>query len=411
MVTAGVLVLLFAIIPLPKVEMPRCFLSFSGVLRSFSCAALIEQVPINNPIVCSSSSNKMALPTHRFPRNTVVRLNDAAIEGSNLTIHGDRNTISANYSTIFGSNNFINASSATVTGNNNHVASNYATVTGNSNTVNGSSPKVNGNVNNVRGSYPKVNGDSNNVSGSSPRVNGHGNRVTGDYGTVRGNNNTVHGNSSSANGDQNVISGRYASANGSSSNVTGEHSRASGGNNNTVTGENAFASTGGNNTVNGVSAEQERQRHQHGLEQRIQQLQQQPRQQDDFPHELEVQSLLFQHQVLQLHGPLQQRQPQQPAPAPVLPQQQPVPPPPLPPHQQPIKLALRGDDEPADEDNENGDSCCSLCYVNKAVVASVCSGKLITCLGCTRILYEGKMVGQEKCLNCQRHVEHVVRIS
>lgn len=276
-------------------------------------------------------------------------------------------------------------------------------MTGNSNTVNGSSPKVNGNVNNVRGNYPVVNGDSNTVNGTSPQVNGHGNRVTGNHDTVRGNNNTAHGNSSPANGDHNVISGRYASAIGSSNNVTGEHSRASGV---VVRGENAFASTGRNNTVNGVSAEQEHQRQQQGLEQRIQQLQQNR-------HELELQSLLFHYQALQLHGPLQQRQPQQPAPVPILPQQQPAPPPPLPPrpHQQPIKLALRGDDEPADEDNENGDSCCSLGYVNKAVVASVCCSKLISCLGCTRILYEGKMVGQEKCLNCQRHVDHVVRIS
>jgi hypothetical protein len=75
---------------------------------------------------------------------------------------------------------------------------------------------------------------------------------------------------------------------------------------------------------------------------------------------------------------------------------------------QPIKLALRGEDE--EYTDENGEIC-RCCYVNTAVVASICCGKLTACLQCTRTLYEGKTVGQGKCMNCQGMVEHVLRIS
>ena len=44
---------------------------------------------------------------------------------------------------------------------------------------------------------------------------------------------------------------------------------------------------------------------------------------------------------------------------------------------------------------------CHCCYAHKAVVASICCGKLTACLACTRKLYQGKKVGDKntKCLN------------
>jgi len=91
----------------------------------------------------------MAHPVQRFPPNTTVRLNDSVIAGYDLTIHGDRNTITARYSTVNGSGNHINGSSLQVTGNNNNITSNYATVNETHNSINGSSPEVRGNVNRV----------------------------------------------------------------------------------------------------------------------------------------------------------------------------------------------------------------------------------------------------------------------
>lgn len=109
---------------------------------------------------------------------------------------------------------------------------------------------------------------------------------------------------------------------GNDNTVSGRDAQVSG-SNNTVTGFEASANGGQNNTVNGLpTAIQEEQRRLPHQEQQIQQSQQQ--------------------QV----------------------------------HREPIKLSLRGQDEAFTNDNNNLGEECRCCQVNKAVVASVCCGKV-----------------------------------
>jgi hypothetical protein len=338
--------------------------STTSIIVSHSCIAAA--------FYCLFIHLKMDRPVHHFPYNSIVHLNDAVIEGrGGLTIHGDRNTITAGYSTVYGSGNMISGSSPTVIGDSNTINRSYARVTGSHNVVNGSGVIVRGNSNRVTDNYTTVYGDSNVVHGDWTKVEGGGNRVTGSYASVLGNHNIVDGKNTSVSGSNNTVTGEYASANGGRS----------------------------NNIVNGLPAEQERerQRQQQHLHQRLSSMQQsllERGQIQDPRHPLStLQASIFQHQV-----PVQvphHQQPQQPLPATL--------------HvTQPIKLTLRGHDEEAA--NENVDTCL-CCLSNKAVVASICCGKLTACLACTREMYGGKNVGAEKCLSCQGFVEHMLRIS
>ena len=260
--------------------------------------------------------------------------------------------------------------SLTIHGDRNIIRAPCATVYGSGNAINGDSAQVTGYNNTVTSNHATVDGTQNNVNGSRLHVRGNDNHVTGNYATVHGNHNTVDGDNATVTGDNNKVSG----------------------NSNVVRGENAVAYGGSNNTVNGILSEQEQPQRQH-LSSGVQQLG--PSSPDQVHQHLPAPDRILQ----EAPEPFQVSQ-TLPAPGQV-PQQRHL-------TTQLIKLKLRGDDE--ESTDENGEIC-HCCRVNKAVVASFCCGKLTACLACTRALYEGKAVGEGKCLSCQGLVEHAVRIS
>ena len=280
--------------------------------------------------------------------------------GYRLKVIGDNNAIDSNCSEVYGNGNTVSATSVTVRGNGNTVTGAFANVEGNHNTVSGSIARVVGHNNRVSGTYAKVRGNNNAVSGGNVTVEGSNNNVSGDYSSVRGNNNVVGGSNVSARG-----------------------------NSNRITGECAHVRGGTNNTVNGLAPEVARQQEQQRLHQQIQSSLQEARNNllstwrplnqplHSTNHNGAVQ--IGQRQQLLSRGQVQQQ----------------------------IQLNLRGQDERSDE---NGDAC-MLCLDNKAVVASFCCGKQAVCVGCARDLYQGKLVGDEACLNCRGTVSNVARIS
>jgi hypothetical protein len=214
--------------------------------------------------------------------------------------------------------------------------------------------------------------------------------------------------------------------------VQGNHADTSG-DRNRVTGENATVDDGGlDNTVNGIPAGEERENRAERRWNRIQELQQrQLNIEESFELAIlgDQEMIQLHRQMIELHRQINQLFPnlfQQQAPIqnnqevqnnqvqhePQL-QRRSVSSPFAP--RSSIKLTLRGNDEELKDDENNNDEnyteVCYCCHVKKAVVASVCCGKLATCLACTRKLYEGHLVGEKKCMNCQGVVEHLVRIS
>ena len=309
--------------------------------------------------------------------DSTVHGNNNIIIGSSTKLHGNSNKITSNSATIRGDFNIIDGYSLTLNGNNNKCKGNEATVCGNVNTIRGYSANVVGNNNECIGNYGSVRGNDNTIEGLSAEVIGNNNECAGDYGDVRGNDNTVGGNSVSVHGDRNTVWGRYASAYG---------------NNNTVTGDNSSSYGGINNTVNGLPPEQEEERQHQDL-------------QDLLQHQLLIQQTLQQNlQTFRLS---------------LLPVQVPsfangiVAAPSHPQRQQQIKMTLHGEDkEIPDGDNDENIEPCYCCHANQAIVLSVCCGKRMACLACTRKIYERKTIGEDgtKCLNCQGIVGHLVRV-
>jgi hypothetical protein len=311
-----------------------------------------------------------------------VQGNGNHITSNQVSVTGHENEIHGRNARVTGDRNGIVGSSPEVRGHNNHVIGRNANVTGNSNKVEESNPSVQGDSNRVVGRNANVTGNHNTVEGSNPDVRGHHNHVTGRNARVTGDRNTVDGSNATAQGDNNTVSGRYSSA------------------------------MGRNNTVDGFPAEEADQRRRESREQRLQHLQAAQRNnQLGFAEAMELSTLvaqqrqdqtmqLFRQQLGQLNvqqAPAQLRQPLRPRQAsPAPPQQQPV-----------IQLSLRGEDEALTDEN---DTECLICRENKAVVLSICCAKLTSCIACARTLYEGKTVGQVRCMNCREEVQHVMRI-
>lgn len=368
-----------------------------------------------------------------FEYGSTVRLDNSIIDGNNLKIYGNQNTIRASFSTIEGHGNLIEATNVTVTGENNTIRSSYSTVTGDSNSVEGTSITVKGNYNTTDGTYGTITG--------------HHNTITGHHTTAKGNRNRLDGEYCSATGDYNVVNGAHSSA-------TGRH--------NQVTGPEASANVGGENMVNGVPAEHERERLRtdlqnqindlmqrrdqltiseqltlHDLQVKMLDLQQADRREQhrldleqltrgstgDFVRQFEVMSAFHQlehaHQLQRLEfmqsrnalvqlqleenlrrvrlpnfdGFLQNVSRSRAATGPK------------------IVLNLRGEDAEWDEDTDLIGAKCLCCWSNQANVAATCCGKLIACIACTKTLYKGKRVSSTtKCLSCQAAIEECVRI-
>ena len=341
----------------------------------------------------TSTSN---LPVQLFPFGATVTISDAPyqIHGSSLTVRGDRNIVSSALAIVIGSGNSINGSSVKVSGHNNRIFGTFAEVRGNQNAIEGSNNKVSGHHNRVSGYSAEVFGNYNVVEGWSAKATGDNNQVSGGFARVLGNNNTVHGDNAS---------------------VTG-------GRNNAVFGSNVSVESRRNNRVNGISVENEEARQLQHRQQRIPYLQGLPYL--SISQRLELTRLQLEQSNYEFSQLVPRQIPNRPVLQQVFLQQRPAPTLPhiVPVHEQRalIKLNLRGHDEECDTNVVGGVSCennndqehCRCCLVNKAVVISVCCGKLTICNTCARQLYEGKHISQRnKCLNCQATVKHVVRIS
>lgn len=284
-----------------------------------------------------------------------VRTNNYVIHGgSRLTVVGDNNIVSSDYSKLYGNGNIVSGSSVEIWGDGNTITSDYAKVEGSHNAVAGSSTKLVGHNNLIAGDYAKAHGNNNIVKGNNVKVDGSNNDVNGEYARVRG--------------DNNAVQGRNASANGSNNRVAGEGARAGG---------------GSNNTVNGIAAEVARQQEQQRFQQEMQIMSQEYHSNPAGNQHLLPLLSMWMQQNHTSNGAMQQSR-----------------------QQQQIQMNLRGHDERSDG---NGDAC-MLCLDNIPVVASFCCGKKTVCVGCARNLYQGKLVGDEACLNCRGTVHSVARI-
>lgn len=99
-----------------------------------------------------------------YPDNSMVRLDNATISGTNLLVYGNGNTISGNYCTIHGDGNWVMGRNATICGNRNNVSAWTSTVYGNQNQVSGMYAHVHGSHNSLTGIYSQAHGLNNQVS-------------------------------------------------------------------------------------------------------------------------------------------------------------------------------------------------------------------------------------------------------
>jgi hypothetical protein len=99
-----------------------------------------------------------------YPDNSMVRLDNATISGTNLLIYGNGNKISGNHSTIHGDGNWVLGRNATVCGNRNTVSAWTSTVYGNHNKVDGMYAQVHGTGNCLTGIHSRAHGPNNSVS-------------------------------------------------------------------------------------------------------------------------------------------------------------------------------------------------------------------------------------------------------
>ena len=268
--------------------------------------------------------------------------------------------------------NIEGGSSLTVFGDNNVISTSHSKVHGNDNFVSAPNVRVWGNGNTITSDYASVEGSHNIVTGITTTVVGSSNRVSGRYSKAHGNNNTVEGSNVTVNGNNNNVSGDYSRVCGDNNTVHGSNASARG-NNNRVTGRWARASGGINNTVNGLAPEVAMQQARQRLQQQLQVVR----------HRLQQSTANIAVQI---------NQPQQHSRRPMI--------------QQQIQVNLLGQDERC---NDNDDAC-MLCLDNKAIVAMFCCGKKTACVGCARNLYQGKLVGDEACLNCRGAVSAIARI-
>ena len=104
--------------------------------------------------------------------NTAAHLNNSIIDGANLIICGDCNTIAARHSKVHGNHNVISGACTDVNGDHNRITCRCTTTRGNSNSVNGDCVTVEGNINRVTGLCSTVCGNGNTAQGDCASVHG-----------------------------------------------------------------------------------------------------------------------------------------------------------------------------------------------------------------------------------------------